>query len=44
VHRVRVEIEAAASTHVTLPLELAAAPRALAFDPDVELLAEFHSR
>jgi aminopeptidase N len=44
VHRVRVEIPAQHTTHVTLPLELAAPPRALAFDRAVELLAEFHSR
>ncbi len=44
VHRVRVEIGAERSTRVTLPLELAAPPRALAFDPAVELLAEFHVR
>ncbi len=44
VHRVRTEIDAGGSTHVTLPLALGAAPRALTFDPDVELLAEFHAR
>jgi aminopeptidase N len=44
VHRVRVEIAAERSAHVTIPLELGAAPRALAFDPAVELLAEFHDR
>ena len=44
VHRVRAEIAAQRSTHVTLPLELSGAPRALAFDPDVELLSEFHVR
>jgi aminopeptidase N len=44
VHRVRVEIGADRSTSVSLPLELSAPPRALAFDPAVELLAEFHSR
>jgi aminopeptidase N len=44
VHRVRVEIAAKRSVRVTLPLELAGPPRSLAFDPDLELLAEFHSR
>jgi aminopeptidase N len=44
VHRVRVEIAAQRSARVTLPLELSAPPRALAFDPAVELLAEFHRR
>jgi aminopeptidase N len=44
VHRVRVEISAERSSRVTLPLALAAPPRALAFDPAVELLAEFHNR
>ena len=44
VHRVRVEIDAARSARVTLPLELAAPPRALVFDPAVELLAEIHAR
>jgi aminopeptidase N len=43
-HRVRVEIAAERSAHVTLPLEFGAAPRALTMDPDVELLAEFHSK
>ncbi len=41
VHRVRVEVRAQASARLTLPLELSAPPRSLAFDPDVELLAEF---
>jgi aminopeptidase N len=40
-HRVRVEIPAQGNTTVPLPLTLAAAPRSLAIDPDVELLAEF---
>jgi aminopeptidase N len=44
VHRVRTEISAERSSRVTLPLDLAAPPRTLAFDPAVELLAEFHSR
>lgn len=44
VHRVRVDIAPEHSVHVTLPLELSAAPRAVVFDPDVELLAEFHAR
>ena len=43
-HRVRVEIGAERLAHVTLPLELGAAPRALLFDPGVELLAEFHGK
>ena len=41
VHRLRVQIPAQKSTTVVLPLTLGAAPRALAFDPAVELLAEF---
>ena len=44
VHRVHVEIPADRTSRVTLPLDLTAAPRAIAFDPDVQLLAEFHSR
>jgi aminopeptidase N len=44
VHRVRVDVAAERTSHVTLPLELAAPPRALAFDPAVELLAEFHNK
>ena len=44
VHRVKVEIAAERSSRVTIPLELAAAPRAIAFDPSVELLAEFHNK
>ena len=38
VHRVRVEIAAEPSARVTLPLDLAAPPRNLVLDPDVELL------
>jgi aminopeptidase N len=44
VHRVRVEIPAQHSAHVTLPFELGGAPKSIVFDPAVELLAEFHSR
>ena len=44
VHRVRVEVAAEHASHLTLPLDLAATPRALAFDPDVELLAEMHGK
>ncbi len=44
VHRVHLDIAAQRTSHVTIPLEIAAAPRVLVFDPDVELLAEFHSR
>lgn len=44
VHRVHVEVPAEATSRVVLPLDLSAAPRAVAFDPDVELLAEFHTR
>lgn len=44
VHRVRAEVPAEQTSRITLPLELTSAPRALALDPDVELLAEFHSR
>jgi aminopeptidase N len=43
-HRVRIDIAAEHSAHVTLPLELAAPPRTILLDPDVELLAEFHVR
>lgn len=41
VRRVRVEIQATPSSEVTLPLLLSDAPRAIVFDPDTELLAEF---
>ncbi len=41
VHRVRLEIPATRSSEVVLPLALSGAPRAIAFDPDAELLAEF---
>jgi aminopeptidase N len=41
VHRVRVDIAAEHNVSVPLPLEFAAAPRSLVFDPAVELLAEF---
>ena len=44
VHRVRVDVPAQRSARVTLPLTLSAAPRALAFDPAVELLAELRTR
>jgi aminopeptidase N len=44
VHRVRVEVPARKTAVITLPLELTAAPRAVVFDPDVELLAEFRSK
>jgi hypothetical protein len=44
VHLVKVEIPARRTSHLTLPLALTAAPRALAFDPAVELLAEFHGK
>ena len=44
VHRVRVEIPAEKSVRVTLPLELAAPPRGMTFDPDVELLAEIRGK
>jgi aminopeptidase N len=44
VHRVKVEVPAQKSTRVVLPLILSAAPRALAFDPAVELLAEFRTK
>jgi aminopeptidase N len=44
VHHVHVDIPAEHTARVTLPLDLAAAPRAIVFDPAVELLAEFHSR
>ena len=44
VRRVSVELPAEKSARVTLPLELAAPPRGIVFDPDVELLAEIHGK
>ncbi len=44
VHRVRVDVAAEAHSTVSLPLDLAGAPRSLGFDPDIELLAEFHNK
>ena len=44
VRRVDVEVKAQRITTVIMPLELAARPRSLQFDPDVELLAAFKSR
>jgi aminopeptidase N len=44
VHRVRVDVPARRATLLDLPLEVAAQPRALAIDPDVELLAEFREK
>ncbi len=44
VHRVHVEIPAEKSARVTFPLDLAAPPRGITFDPDVELLAEIHGK
>jgi aminopeptidase N len=44
VHRVRVDVPARRATLLELPLDLAAQPRALAIDPDVELLAEFRQK
>ena len=44
VQRVRVDVPAVKSASVTLPVDLAAAPRALSFDPDVELLADIRPR
>ncbi|HEV8409500.1 MAG TPA: M1 family metallopeptidase [Gemmatimonadaceae bacterium] len=41
-HMVRTEVAAERLSHITLPLPLDAAPKSLSFDPDVELLAEFH--
>jgi aminopeptidase N len=41
VRRVRVDVPAQRAFIITLPLELGAQPRAVTFDPDVELLAEF---
>ncbi len=44
VHRVNAAIPADKSARVILPLELAAPPRGIVFDPDVELLAEIHAK
>jgi aminopeptidase N len=44
VHRLKIQVPAQRSTRVVLPLTLDAAPRALAFDPAVELLAEFKAK
>ncbi|MFI5311457.1 MAG: M1 family metallopeptidase [Gemmatimonadales bacterium] len=41
---VRVDVPAQHSASITLPLELGARPRAVVFDPDVDVLAEFRSR
>ena len=42
--RATVEIPAAATAAVAVPLQLDAAPRGVAFDPDVRVLATFHAR
>lgn len=44
VRTVRVEVPAQRVSRLTLPLEVGARPRALAFDPDVELLAEIRAK
>jgi aminopeptidase N len=44
VRRVRVDVPAERSALVTLPLAIGERPRAVAFDPDVELLAEIAVR
>jgi aminopeptidase N len=41
VRRVRVDVPAQRASVIALPLEIGAQPRAVTFDPDVELLAEF---
>ena len=44
VHRATVELRAARSQRVTVPIVLDAAPRTVVFDPDVELLATITPR
>jgi aminopeptidase N len=44
VQRVHVEIPAAKTANIVLPVDFATVPRALLFDPDVELLAEIRAR
>jgi hypothetical protein len=41
-HMVRVEIASEQLSHVTVPLQLDAAPKSITFDPAVELLADLH--
>jgi aminopeptidase N len=43
-HRATIDVPAAANTTVIVPLQLDAAPRGVAFDPDVRVLATFQSR
>ena len=43
-HRVMVDVPAERASRFVLPLELRAAPRAVAVDPDVQLLAELKSK
>ena len=43
-HRATIDVPATANTTVIVPLQLDAAPRGVAFDPDVRVLATFQSR
>ena len=43
-HRVTVDVPAERASRFVLPLEFLAAPRAVTVDPDVQLLADLHSR
>ncbi len=43
-HLVHVEIAAERTAHITIPLQLSAPPKSIAFDPAIELLAEFHNK
>lgn len=42
--RAMIEVPAGAKATLTVPLELSAAPRGVVFDPDVRVLATFHTR
>ena len=43
-HRATIDVPAVANTTVVVPLQLDAAPRGVAFDPDVRVLATFQAR
>jgi hypothetical protein len=42
--RATISVPATASSTISVPLDLDAAPRSVAFDPDVRVLATFTSR
>jgi aminopeptidase N len=42
--RATIDVPAAASSTISVPIDLDAAPRTVAFDPDVQVLATFRSR